>query len=201
MNKARADAIEDARALLAASPVIVDSETTGLGGDAQICELAVITADGAVALDQRIKPTVPIPEEVAAVHGITDADVADMPGFREAVAGEAELLLENPQLTLAIYNAPYDLRLIDQSYGPGERKPKYSRRPNVICVMDIYSRFHGEFNERYGSYTWQSLAKAAEQCGLSFSGPSHSALADARMTLDILRTIAETGPEDESEQA
>lgn len=195
MNKARAAAIEDARALLVASPVIVDSETTGLGDDAQICELAVITADGAVVLDQRIRPTVPISEEAAAVHGITDADVADMPDFREAVAGEAERLLENPQRTLAIYNAPYDLRLIDQSYGPGKRKPTYSRRPNVTCVMDIYSRFFGEFNERYGSYTWQSLAKAAEQCGLSFSGPSHSALADALMTLDILRFVAEASDE------
>ena len=200
MNKARTAAIEDARALLAASPVIVDSETTGLGDDAQICELAVITSDGAVVLDRRIKPTVPISEEAAAVHGITDADVADMPSFREAVAGEAERLLENPKRTLAIYNAPYDLRLIDQSYGPGKRKPTYSRRPNVSCVMDIYSRFHGSYNEQYQSYTWQSLAKAAEQCGLSFSGPSHSALADARMTLDILKKMAETGPEEESGQ-
>ena len=187
----RERAIVSARELLTLRPIILDTETTGLGSDAEICEIAVVSADGNVLMDQRIRPRRPIPTDATAVHGITNADVAMMPGFRQAMTGRVERLMEDPDNPIAIFNLEYDLRLIDQSYGPGMPKPKYHRRPNTHCIMKIYAEFYGAWSEYHQSYTWQSLADAASQCGLTFEGEAHSALADARMALAVLRHIAE----------
>ena len=65
--------------LLAAEPLILDTETTGLGDEAEICEIAVIRQDGSVVLDTLVRPTGKISEDATRVHGITDADVRDAP--------------------------------------------------------------------------------------------------------------------------
>ena len=75
MSRVRAQAIEEARRLLKSDPVILDTETTGLGQNAQICEIAMLLADGALVLNTRVRPTIPISAEATGVHGITDADV------------------------------------------------------------------------------------------------------------------------------
>jgi DNA polymerase-3 subunit epsilon len=57
--------------------LILDTETTGLDGDAEVVELAVIDCAGSVPLDILVRPIGPIPVEAAAIHGITDAMLAD----------------------------------------------------------------------------------------------------------------------------
>ena len=66
-----------ARAWLAANALILDTETTGLGDDAEVVELAVIDCAGAVLLDTLVRPSGPVPAEAAAIHGITDAMAAN----------------------------------------------------------------------------------------------------------------------------
>ena len=58
----RRDAILQARNILAAAPVIFDTETTGLDSDAEIIEISCITAHGSVLLDTLVKPTTSVPE-------------------------------------------------------------------------------------------------------------------------------------------
>ena len=50
--------------------------------------------------------------------------------------------------------------------------------------------YRGEWGDRHGSYTWQSLSEVALQCGLEWEGDPHQALADARMALGVLRHMA-----------
>ena len=47
----RRGAIFGARRLLEADPLILDTETTGLDENAEICELAIITHEGKVVVD------------------------------------------------------------------------------------------------------------------------------------------------------
>ena len=188
----RERAIVSARELLTLRPIILDTETTGLGSDAEICEIAVVSADGNVLMDQRIRPRRPIPADATAIHGITNADVAMKPTFGQIMNGRIRQLMENRDVHIAIFNSEYDLRLIDQSYGPDAPLAIYHRRPNTHCIMNMYAEFYGAWSEYHGSYTWQSLDAAASQCGLEFEGSAHSALADARMTLAVLRHMAST---------
>jgi DNA polymerase-3 subunit epsilon len=80
----------------------LDLETTGLSTVSdRIIELAVIrvTPQGDVLeAVRRFNPGMPIPPEATAVHGITDADVADEPPFSARARSLAELL-ENCDLS------------------------------------------------------------------------------------------------------
>ena len=49
---------------LAADPLILDTETTGLDERAEVVELAAINARGEVLVDTFIKPAHPLPREV-----------------------------------------------------------------------------------------------------------------------------------------
>jgi len=81
--------------------VFFDLETTGLNTTTdRIVELALIrlTPHGDVLERvRRFNPGIPIPPEVTAIHGITDADVADEPPFSATARSLAELL-ENSDL-------------------------------------------------------------------------------------------------------
>ena len=188
----RERAIADARELLAMDPIILDTETTGLGDDAEICEIAMVSTDGSILMNQRVRPMRPIPADATAIHGITNADVDTMPTFEDVVNGQIRRLMENPDVHIAIFNSEYDLRLIDQSYGPDAPMAIYHRRPNTHCIMNMYAEFYGAWSEYHRSYTSQSLDAAASQCGLEFEGSAHSALADARMALAVLQHMAAT---------
>lgn len=63
--------------------IIIDTETTGLGFDAEIVEFTAICADsGKVIVNELVKPTCSIPAEATAIHGITDVDVSDLTAHR-----------------------------------------------------------------------------------------------------------------------
>src|SRR5205814_1881064 len=68
-------------AAIAAHPtaVFLDSETTGLDHQAEIIEIAIVDARGAVLLDTFVRPDSRIPPEVTRIHGIVDAMVAGAP--------------------------------------------------------------------------------------------------------------------------
>jgi DNA polymerase-3 subunit epsilon len=62
-----------------------DLETTGINiRTDRIVEIAIVKVlpgGSYESIDERINPTVPIPPETTAIHGITDADVATCPTF------------------------------------------------------------------------------------------------------------------------
>ena len=200
MRDKRAKAHDTAVNMLARPLAIFDTETTGVGPEAEIVEIAIVDNAGKVLLDSLVKPTSPIPAEVTAIHGITDADVAGAPTILE-LWPQIEAAFDGR--TLTSYNLAFDLRMIQQSLRHAGINHLYSRRVvftgNLrdelhLCIMDMYAPLYGAWNFQYQSYTWQSLGNAVEQCGLdSFSdGAAHRALADARAALDVLKYMGRT---------
>jgi DNA polymerase III subunit epsilon len=87
---------------------VYDLETTGPdpASDYIISMSYVIVRPGQPAADPvyfLVNPGVPIPEGSTAVHGITDADVADKPGF-DVYAESIASILKEPGLILSGYN-------------------------------------------------------------------------------------------------
>lgn len=184
----RTEAIRQARALLDQAPIIFDTETTGLGGYAEICEIAIINYRDEVILNTRVRPKHGIPEDASRIHGIRPADVAGAPTLGEVLDDTLlKLLQEN---AIGIYNADFDLRMLHQSGAAISRPDIIDASLNATCLMDLYARYAGDWSEYHASYTWQSLAAAARQCRLKWDGVAHSALADARMSLQVLRFMA-----------
>jgi DNA polymerase-3 subunit epsilon len=90
---------------------------------------------------------------------------------------------------IAIYNADYDLRMLRQCADfAGCKLPMLLDR-QAKCVMQIYSKFRGEWSDRHGNWRWHKLSAAARDCGIDVQN-AHRALADTRMTLGVLKHIA-----------
>lgn len=77
--------------------VIFDLETTGVSVTAdrivEICLLKVFPDGQEELRTYRVNPGIPIPKVASDVHGITDADVADMPSFKQ-LAPEINVFLK-----------------------------------------------------------------------------------------------------------
>jgi len=168
---------------LAEDPLILDTETTGLGPTDEVVQVALVDARGEAIVSTLVRPTRPIPPDASRVHGIRDVHVLDAPTGAEVLARLEPLLRGR---AVCAYNAPFDLRLLRQTASVWRVR---FAPPAANCVMRLFARFAGEWNDRYGDYRWHSLTAAAERCRLGpFQG--HDALADAQMTLQLLRHMA-----------
>jgi len=179
-------------AWLDANALILDTETTGLDADAEVVELAVIDCAGTVLLDTLVRPSGPVPAEAAAIHGITDAMLADAPTWPE-IHDRFCLLIAARQVIA--YNADFDVRLIEQTARRyRESIPELVPLDQVAtfsCAMVAYADFYGEWSAEKGRYRWQKLSAAAQQQGVTV-GNAHRALGDCLMTLGVVRAMAFT---------
>lgn len=169
--------------------VVLDTETTGLGSDAEVIELSAINGYGEVLIDTLIKPVYPVPYEAIDVHGITNYMLADKRTWLD-IKDEFEKIISGK--TVVAYNSGYDARLIKQSYEThGLTIPAHIEQ-NLIgnCAMLVYASFNGEWDSHREQWKWQRLTNAAEQCNIKAKG-AHRALADARMTLGVIDFMAE----------
>jgi DNA polymerase-3 subunit epsilon len=183
-----------ARAWLEANALILDTETTGLGDDAEVVELAVIDCAGAVLLDTLVRPSGPVPAEAAVIHGITDAMLADAPTWSEIHDRFCDLV-EGRQVV--IYNHEFDVRVINQTARRyGLQAPQgfdlVLDPGSIHCAMQAYAGFYGAWSEEKGRYRWQKLSTAADQQGVTVTN-AHRALGDCLMTLGVVRAMASTG--------
>lgn len=178
---ARQAAADWARHWIARSDwAILDSETTGLGPDAEIIELALLDSRGVPLLDTLVRPLGRIPADASRVHGITDADVAVAPAFPAVAEQLARLLSGRAAL---IYNADYDLRLLRQSAARhGLALPRFTAE----CVMLRYADYWGEPGR--DGYRWQRLDAARARHGIP--GGAHRARDDCRAVLGLLHVMA-----------
>lgn len=160
--------------------VILDTETTGLH-NAEICQIAIIDANGNPILDTLVKPTRGIPNDAWRIHGISNAKVAEAPSWLE-VGPRVQAALRGRNVF--IYNADYDVSVLHSaSYSVGIDFEESWRA--VHCVMTAFASFYGDWNEYRQSYTWKKLDFAARHLGVPVSG-AHSALGDCKMTLGVL---------------
>lgn len=173
----------EAQQILAQRPIYLDTETTGLNHRAEIIEIAILDHDGSTLLETLVKPRLPIPREVVRIHGITDYHVRNAPTWAE-IWPQVESIIQ--QRLIGIYNAEFDLRMIDQCHKTARLDCSIDGLTS-FCIMKLYARFHGE--RRNNSFRWQSLANAATQCRLSLVN-SHRAADDARLARAVLHHIA-----------
>ncbi|MCS6870455.1 MAG: 3'-5' exonuclease [Anaerolineae bacterium] len=156
--------------------LVLDTETTGLDDCAEICQIAIVDHTGQVLLDQLVKPTLPIPDEVAALHGITDALVADQPTW-QSVRRHVVRLVKGK--TVVVYNAEFDLRMMMQSdCMHGLSVLPYRQLADFQCAMRAYAN----------GGRWVKLSRACAAHGIPTCN-AHSALGDCLMTLALVRKV------------
>jgi len=179
---------QTARQWLDRNPLFLDTETTGIDERAEICEIAVVAADGTSLVATLVRPTGPIPDGAQRVHGIADEDVRDAPTFGE-LAPTLRDVLDGREVV--IYNADYDIRLLTQS-AQARQLPRQSwdRPPTFHCAMRLYAEYHGDWDPSRQSYTWHKQGAAARALGLALPDDLHRARADAELCRRIVHAMA-----------
>jgi DNA polymerase-3 subunit epsilon len=166
--------------------VILDTETTGLGTSAEICQIAVIDSACGVLLDALVKPVNPIPDDVVKIHGITNAMVSRAVDWLTLAPVLEALVKDRP---VFIYNADYDTRIIRQSYLAHGVNFLNFQPSSIHCAMLPFAEVYGQWNPNRQNFRWQKLTVAAEYFGLPVVD-AHNALGDCRMTLGVLLAMA-----------
>ncbi len=187
----RSDAIQTAQNWLNHQPLFIDTETTGLNDHAEICDLAVVDAEGTVLLNSLVRPTIPIPAAATAVHHIDDAQVKTAPTLADLWGPVSEFLAER---LVVIYNLDYDWARLVRSAQANKVETQWLKHalnsaPGWHCAMKLYAQFYGQ-RGNYGSYRWQKLEQAARQCGLHLPADLHRAGADAELARQIVKHMA-----------
>lgn len=184
VSQATQRAILKARQLLAQNPVFLDTETTGLGRQAEIVEIAIVDTNGMVLFESLVRPVRPIPADVYAIHGISNDMVRTAPLWNQ-VWSQARQFVENR--VVAIYNAEFDLRLMQQSMAAVGGS--WSGRISSHCLMKLYAEFRDHYDPIKRGHKWFSLEDARKNAGLSLPN-SHRAVADSLLARAILYHIA-----------
>ena len=165
--------------------LILDTETTGLGRDAEVIEVAVINTRGEQVLHQLALPLGAIPRDASRIHGLTETRLKQLGAtdWQDLHSGLAPAL--RAAALVIVYNAAYDKRLLQQTCELYDLPlPRVAWR----CAMQDYAAWHREMRGETSGYGLERAFK--RECGEGFS-QEHRALSDCRMVLSLMQSVAD----------
>lgn len=155
---------------------VADTETSGLGKDAQVCEYAHVECRlnnnsliEVTRYETLLKPTILIPKEATAVHGITDAMVATAPTLREVLPASLRLARGEFATVIGHNFTGYDMQYLDGVF------PK---QLEIGCSLKAARKFIDAPK--------RSLDFLRVHLNLESMGQAHSALADCLDTMQVV---------------
>ena len=171
----------DLPALLGREDVLVlDTETTGLGRNAEVIEVVAIDTTGAVRASALSFPFGPISRGSRAVHGL-NAEALHAMGARPWPEVHPALVpvLREAKHVLA-WRADFDARVLEQT----------AAFHNLALPPVRWADVRPAYADARGRH---SLAGAMRREGLAWEGRHHRAEADCRAVLAVMRAIARAG--------
>jgi len=165
--------------------IFFDLETTGMNvASDRIVEISFLK----IYPDQRedvktyrVNPTVPIPQEATAIHGISDEDVRNAPTFNEI----AKTLVQNFEgCDFAGYNSnKFDLPLLAEEFIRADVDFDLKKRKFIDVQVIFYKREQRTLSAACQFYCDKDLTNA------------HSAEADTRATYEVLQAQLDRYPD------
>jgi CBS domain-containing protein len=167
--------------LIALDAVVLDTETTGLDArTARLVQIGVLPfAGGRLRPEERferlVNPGQKIPKSAVAVHGITDAMIADAPSFKD-IAGPFEAYIG--RAVVVGHAIAYDLAVLEREYGlAGRPLPPF----RSLCVRTL-ARVAAPSLADYG------LEGLCGWLGIELKG-RHTAMGDAQAAGEVFRAL------------
>ncbi|MBN1202868.1 MAG: 3'-5' exonuclease [Anaerolineae bacterium] len=188
LKQQRDEAAQWAFDLLQREFVIFDGETTGIDYDDEFVQLGAVDQTGTVLIDTLVRPQQRISPKAAAVHKLTNADLADAPGFPDV---HAQLNLTLAGKLVIAYNADFDSRILWQTCS--RYNLPHIHPDEWDCAMEHYAQFYGEWNRRHRNFRWKRLAEACVIEHIPVQD-AHAAAGDCLLTLALIRKMAEARP-------
>lgn len=160
---------------------VIDTETTGTNQQSdRIVELAILI--GEELHSWRINPGVPIPAEATAVHGITDADVADAQSFIEASADIMSHI--NAATSFVGFSLKFDLGMLQSELDRAGLPLLDLTRLKLIDPLRLWQAKEP-----------RTLTAAVEKFLGRPHSTAHSASGDVTATRDVLAAMLEIWPD------
>jgi len=159
----------------------IDLETTGVNiASDRIIEISILKLmpDNTTHTETfRLNPTIPIPAETSAIHGIYDKDVKDSPTFKQLAPTLLKIL---EQCDLAGYNSnKFDIPLLVEEFLRAEVDFDIENRK----FIDVQNIFH-KMEQRTLSAAYKFY------CNKDLIG-AHGAEADVKATFEVLQAQLE----------
>jgi len=133
--------------------VVGDTEATGLGASAEICEIAFQPASGE-GWEQIVRPVAQsISKGSEAIHGISQRMANEAPTLKD-LSKKINSGLRRYRLAI-FYNGDYDIRVASQScYANGIPELEW---PEVLDILPWFSRWAGEWNSKQMGWKYLKL--------------------------------------------
>lgn len=164
--------------------VVFDLETTGINTSrdriVELCMIRIQPDGKRQDLYMRFNPEIPIPPEVSAIHGITDADVANEPTFKQK-ANEISRFLDN--CDFAGFNSnKFDFPMLVEEFYRAGLDFDISKRKFIDAQKIFHMMEPRNLSAAYRFYCDKELNNA------------HSAKADTEATWEIIQSQLERYP-------
>jgi DNA polymerase III subunit epsilon len=158
--------------------VVVDVETTGwLADAARITEIGAVRVTAGVPTAEfsaLVNPGMPIPPDISALTGITDAMVADAPGIGTVLPA---FLAFAARAIIVAHNAPFDIGFLSaECEACGIAWPQRTILDTAVLSRMVL------LPEEVADHRLATLSGHFATA----TGPCHRALADARATAEVL---------------
>ena len=165
--------------------VFFDLETTGVNVATdrivELCYLKISPNGKEVSKTMRINPERPIPAEATAIHGISDADVANCPTFKEVAQSLAN---EIEGCDLGGFNSNrFDIPLLAEEFLRAGVDIDMSRRKMIDVQVIFHKMEQRTLSAAYKFYCDGDLEDA------------HTAEADTRATYEVLKAQLDRYPD------
>ena len=138
------EASDCATSWVSLDPLFVDLETTGLGYDAEVIEIAILDKSGSILLETLIKPSSPIPEQATFVNGITNDMVSGSPAFVDVVDQISGIIKGR---RIVAHNSNFDYEMLCGEFRRCGKKELFPTG-NWLCSMMLLCDLN---NDRYPS--------------------------------------------------
>lgn len=155
--------------------LVIDVETTGLGRQAEIIEVALVGHRGQTVLDVIVRPRTAPDAGSSRVHGISADVLRRASSFEEIYRCLMDRLTGR---TVVAYNAAFDSHALNNTCRMTGLRPISC---TWECAMARYNQFRG-FRA--------SLDTACEVESIVVDGVRHRALLDAQLVWRLIRRIA-----------
>jgi DNA polymerase-3 subunit epsilon len=161
--------------------IIFDLETTGINivSDriVELSYLKVYPNGDQEARTMKINPTIPIPEKVSKIHGITDQDIRDSPTFQEVARSIANIF---EGCDFAGFNSnKFDIPLLAEEFIRADVDIDLMKRKFIDVQVIFHKKEQRTLEAAYKFYCNKELKDA------------HSAEADTLATFEILKAQLE----------
>jgi len=160
--------------------IVLDIEATGdqINKD-RIVEIGMIKTfpDGKEEVyEKRINPEIPIPLNISEIHGIYDIDIKDAPTFKD-LALEIKIFIGDSNLC-GFNSNKFDVPILEEEFIRANVKSDFESKK----LIDIQNIFHKMEKRTLGAAYVFYCKKEMEN--------AHSAMYDARATLEVLKAQA-----------